>query len=256
MSPFEQQGTPAPDRLLFQFSTDKWTGCGTVRVPSANCSYPFSVRLLTSEDLAELYALHLLILSTLPHPHVLRPDSRDFIERNLRLRGVTFGAYCRRELIAYSVVAFPHPDEESPSVDLPQASIEPNRVAVYDGSAVHPAFRGSHLHAALNQMRREYAVRAGYYHLMGTVSIFNPFSLTNHLEAGFFVKGIKNKYGGMIRLIIHQDTRADPRRNGWEEQVVSLEDCLSHSAATESGMWGFRVHRREGGSVVQYGFFA
>jgi hypothetical protein len=240
----------------FQFSAVDWTGKGVAQPGGESICYPFEVRLLNCGDLEELFALHQLILSKVPHPHVLRPDKRDFMEKNLQSRGVTFGAFCRGELISYSVVALPGPDEESPSVDLPMAGIDPARIAVYDGSGVHPSFRGNHLHAALNQMRREYAVRSGRFHLMGTVSVFNPFSLSNHLGEGFFVKGIKEKYGGMIRLIIHEDTRTKPNRIGKEEQVVTIEDVHSHFEVISGGMWGFSVSRKEESSSVRYRFFA
>lgn len=213
------------------------------------------LRFVRADELDELHALHRHVLDALPHPHILRSDSREFMAMHIDWRGRTIGAYCHGRLIAYAVIAFPGSDADNLGPELGVPPEEHCRVAHYDGSGVHPDYRGSHLHQVMNALRGRYAGFAGYYHLAGTVSPRNPFSLGNHLGAGFMVKGVARKYGGMDRLLIYRDwTRRaviSPAVLDAAERVPLL-DVARHEALAADQYWGVRLERGEAGDFVVY----
>jgi hypothetical protein len=239
---------------------EHWLKRGVVQRRSDGAWLPYETRRLDENDLNELHRLHELIQNRLPHPHVFRHDGRDFLERHLQQRGGTFGAFCEGELIAYAVVSLPGYDDDNLARDLPELDIPLDEVALYDGSAVHPNYRGSRLHSELNTLRAAYAGLRGCHHLMGTVSIFNPYSLRNHFAAGFFIKGIGVKYGGMWRLIIHRDQRyesvtAIQRLAELSPDVIMwchIEDVEAQTKVLGAGAWGFRLCEVEGRPSICY----
>jgi hypothetical protein len=215
---------------------------------------PYDVRTLQATHIEQLYGLHQEVLALVPHPHILRRDTREFLLGNICGTGRTFGAFCGPTLVGYASVAFPGRSERNLAYDLPHLAIDPEMVAIYDGSAVHPDHRGRGLQTLLNDHRSRFASSAGFRHFMGTVSPLNPYSLVNHLRAGFFVKALTFKYGGMIRYIIHKDLRSRPAGT---PNVIDVEfgDLELQKRALADGLWGSGLRKHTGTWTMQYGRF-
>ena len=156
-----------------------------------------------SDDLDKLVALHHKIIAALPAKQIFRSDDLSFMEANLHRRGRTVGAFLRGKLIGYAVISFPKGDTDNLGELAPINESDIIRVAHYDGAAVDPDYRGNNLHRFMNTIRGDYAIAAGYYHLMGTVSPLNPYSLGNHLLAGFELVDFATKYDVISFLLIN-----------------------------------------------------
>ncbi len=210
---------------------------------------PGRIRFLVPADLEALHALHRAVLAALPDPGVFRADSRAFMERHLVREGRTVGTFLGSTLVGYAVVRYPLEADDSlgPEAGVPAA--ERARVAHYDGAAVHPAYRGNHLHRAMNGIRGRHAGLAGFHHLTGTVSPLNPYSLRNHLLAGFRVVAYSHKYGGHERLIIHRDFRARPRpADTARAHPCPLADTAAQRALLADGWLGFATAQAADGT--------
>jgi GNAT superfamily N-acetyltransferase len=187
----------------------------------------YAIRRLTVHDLAALQRTHQALLSSLSHPQVLRPDGVEHLERNLSRTGITFGAFHDGELIAYAAIEFGGPSARLIETAFPTASLPAAAaLAVHDGSGVLPAHRGRGLQDRLNQLRVKEARAHGFQHIVGTVSTRNPFSLRNHLDRGFVVRGYAEIYDGMPRLLMHaglaSETGFDPHAcwTGMRQSIV------------------------------------
>ncbi len=204
---------------------------------------PCMIRFLGQADLDALHALHRHVVERLPHPAIFRADGRGFMVRHIAERGRTLGAYHDSELVGYAVLSFPRHDSDNLGLDLGFRGNRLLRTANYDGSAVHPRYRGNRLHRRMNALRAEYAIAAGYNQLFGTVSPLNSYSLRNHLTAGFFIKHFLIKYGGVERFLIHRDgCRAvlDPGlKSGIGGERVALEDIRYQKELLANGYWGY-----------------
>lgn len=228
----------------------------TISLPQRHAdapAIPCQLRLLTDRDLNTLYSLHRLIVETLPHPHILRPDERDFMALHLDRRGRTFGAFIDGRLISYAALSLPGPDPDNLGRDIALPPDQILRVSHHEGSGVHPDIRGSNLHITLNTLRCQLASAAGYHHLMGTVSTQNPYSLRNHLTAGMVVRDIVIKYGGMPRLIIHRDLRQTGGVSTTGQSArerCRLNDIDRHRALLAAGLCGVAVSRDADGTFV------
>lgn len=216
---------------------------------------PFQMRFIRHEELDALFRLHQVVVAGLHHPHLFRPDTRAFMAKHLEARGRTVGTFVDDELVAYAAISFPNDDPDNLGRDLPLPPDEFGHVANYDGSAVHPDFRGNGFQQRMTDMRHRYALAHDRYHILGTVSPLNARSLGNFLAIGCRVKNIKEKYGGMLRLIIHRDLR-DERPSTFDPASVRDVPCAAIawiSGLLHEGFEGFQVVVDDRGASLRMG---
>lgn len=234
---------------------EEWIEHGIARVAGHTELRPYVMRFVRLDELDDLHELHQLVASRVHHPHAFRPDSRSFMEQQIERRGRTVAVFCQGQIVAYAAISFPDNDPDNLGRDLPLPDAELDHVADYDGSAVHPDFRGNRLQQLMTHMRHRYALLHGRYHILGTVSPFNPVSLQNFLDLGCRVRNIKQKYGGMVRLIIHRDLReALPSPLDPHTIVdVPLGKVEQHRSVLLQGLEGARVVWQGKDAALRYG---
>lgn len=213
-------------------------------------SYTATVRFLTERDFDALEELHHKVVTALPKAEIFRADTSDFLKAHFSRRGRTVGTFLGDQLIGYAVVSFPLNDRDNLG-DLARLGPEDKkRVAHFDGAVVDPAFRGSELHRFMNSIRGHCAVLAGYHHLMGTVSPSNPYSLQNHLSAGFEAIGFEQKYGGVDRLIIYRDGRMSSSGSDHCDEQVALTDREVLKKRIKQGLVGTKLEKTDNGYII------
>lgn len=204
------------------------------------------VRFLRDGDLDAVEALNELVLSRLPRPDILRREDRGYLALHLVERGRLIGAFLDGRMIAFTLLSFPRDDPDNLGMELGLARSSFLRCCHFELSGVHPDFRGFHLHAIMNEIRSEFAAAAGYHHLFGTVSPYNPYSLNNHLAAGMLVRKLVRRYGGMHRYVIYRDfTRPhalspDALRT---QRFVACKDLAAQQELLAAGLWGVSLRK-------------
>lgn len=222
---------------------ENWVEFGQATVRGLVEPEPYEMRFVREDELDEVYQLHRLVVDGLKHPHIFRPDSREFMAQHIERRGRTVGTFCGGRLAAYAAISFPDGDPDNLGRDLPLPDAELTHLADYDGSAVHPDFRGNRLQQRMTHIRHRYALAHDRYHILGTVSPLNPVSLSNFIGLGCRVKNLKTKYDGMQRFIIHLDLR-DPTGAKLDQNTVvdvPLSQIDRHEVLLKQGFQGFRV---------------
>lgn len=222
---------------------EDWIEHGSARRVGKARTEPFVMRFLSEDDVDEVFALHRLVVDGLSHPHLFRPDSRPFMEKHIAERGRTVGIFCAGALVAYAAISFPGDDDDNLGRDLPVPPGELHNVGNYEGSAVHPEYRGNRFQKRMTDVRHAFALAHDRYHILGTVSPMNPVSLANFLGLDCRVKNIKRKYDGMVRLIIHRDLRQErPQPLSPATFIdVPLSEMETQSRLLHVGFQGFRV---------------
>ncbi|MBK8175645.1 MAG: hypothetical protein IPK66_10395 [Rhodospirillales bacterium] len=226
-----------------------------VKAAGQTALQPCELRFVRPDELGALVALHRLVHANLESKEVFRFDSETFMQQHLGRRGRTVGAFTDGMLIGYAAISFPGDDADNLGRDLPLPDDELAYVADYDGSAVHPAFRGNRLQQKLTDIRHDYALLNGRFHILGTVSPINPVSLGNFLAMGCRVRNIKRKYGGDLRFIIYRDLRdaaPQPLESTTFVDVV-LTDENRHARLLHLGFQGFRVVESAQGPSLRLG---
>jgi hypothetical protein len=236
---------------------ESWVETGLACVKGEATPRPYVMRFVEANELDAVYELHRLVVSGLAHPHVFRADSRSFMEQQIVKRGRTVGVFCDGAVVAYAAISFPDDDPDNLGRDLPLPDSELAHVADYDGSAVHPVYRGNGFQQMTTEVRHRYALQHRRWHILGTVSPLNPMSLSNFLALGCRVRNIKQKYGGMWRLIIHRDLRESmpPALEPASVLEVPLDDIAMLGLLLQQGYQGVRVLGSDPGTArLQMGF--
>ncbi|MFO1113117.1 MAG: hypothetical protein U1E35_04355 [Rhodospirillales bacterium] len=235
--------------------SEEWIEHGIARVAGHTELRAYVMRFVRPEELDELHQLHQLVASRVHHPHAFRLDSRSFMEQQIERRGRTVAVFCQGKIVAYAAISFPDDDPDNLGRDLPLPEAELAHVADYDGSAVHSDFRGNRLQQLMTHMRHRYALLHDRYHILGTVSPFNPVSLQNFLDLGCRVRNIKQKYGGMARLIIHRDLREALPSPLEPHSIVDvpLAEVEQHRSVLLQGLEGERVVWQGKEAALRYG---
>lgn len=213
------------------------------------------IRFLGDRDLDDMAALNQLVLSHLAHPHILRNEDRAWLDQHIRARGRCIGTFHGETMVAFTVLSFPRDDPDNLGIDLGLDREQRLRSCHFELTGVHPDYRGNHLHRAMNELRAQFAGAAGYHHLYGTVSPLNPYSLNNHFAAGFMIRKLVKKYGGMDRFIINRDLRFHRGLSGGALAAAELRRCLDlcgQRELLEEGYYGVAVSRSDDDWVVTY----
>ncbi len=224
-------------------TTHDWVERGEAKVRGLSDPQPYEMRFLREDELDEAYRLHQLVVSGMKHPHMFRADSKTFMAQQIERRGRTVGTFCDGRLAGYAAISFPDGDPDNLGRDLPLPEAEIAHVADYEGSAVHPDFRGNWLQLRMTDMRHRYALAHDRYQILGTVSPLNPVSLSNFLGFGCRVKKFVIKYNDMQRFIIHRDLRDEiaPEFDPATLADIPLGDIERHKALLRQGFHGYRV---------------
>lgn len=164
----------------------------------------YDIRELLPHEHADVATLYRVIQEASAGSNVLRAYSEAELIANMTTAGRMFGAFADEQLVAYATVAFGGEVTRRICAHVCGVELDPDRTAVHDGSGVHPAHRGQDLQDRLNEYRIAMATERGFRDIVGSVSPRNPYSLQNHFDFGFLVRGYTQLYGGLERVIIHR----------------------------------------------------
>jgi hypothetical protein len=215
---------------------------------------PYRARLLTLDDLQTLCQLHHRILIELPDPHLLRPNNRDFFVGHLKDLGCSIGVFVEDEMIGYAVLGLSTESVAGFGKDLGLPPSELALAAHLDGVGVIPEWRGNHLHWMLLSWRIRLARCIGCRHMVATAAPENVVSWCNMLTTGLRVKGLKSKYGGFLRYILHDDL-SNPVWIDLDTAVsLPISDIAGQQDVLTRGYWGYALdYRGDTGTRLLYG---
>jgi hypothetical protein len=133
---------------------------------------------------------------------MLRENTPEMLAECLESPNYTLGIFYEGYLVAFSVLYYPHNDEENLSRSLELESIDVSKLksANYKLCIVRKWFRGNGFQRYLWQRLERYAVNDGVELICGTVSPKNKSSIDNLESMGFKYNKTCSKYGYERRL--------------------------------------------------------
>ena len=207
----------------------------------------YIITYLEEKHLPLVMRLQEVILQKLSRPDLLQSFSHDFMKRHMGPQGVVLGVFVEEQLVAFRNLYYPDPwdTEWNLGLDLELPGDELARVANLQMVCVHPRFRGNALALKMNRVSlgllRE---RGTHHHICATVSPYNIWNIPVLLASGFRIAKLKNKYGGKVRYIVHQDLRSPMEFNDHSAVQVRLEDLDAQQKLLGSGFYGVGLNKR------------
>ncbi len=220
---------------------------------STLCKVPYEIRILDTIYLSEIIELQQVIIKGLPRGDMLQPLSESFMKEHIGEKGFILGVVSGGSLIAFRNVYFPDMDDPELNLGidlgLPENSL--CKTANFQMVCVHPDFLGNSLALVMNRHAIRILRSMGTYeHLCATVSPYNFWNIKILLDSGFVIKKLKNKYGGKLRYIVHQNLKNSCMFPSDPELMVSLTDFMKQEKLFSAGWSGTMLagsHVRENG---------
>jgi hypothetical protein len=155
----------------------------------------FIIRQCNIEQLDEILRIQNETLAELPSVDILRANTVQMLEECLKPPHYTVGAWYDGVLAAFSVLYYPHNDEENLSLCLKSVDIAGLKTANNKLCIVRKEYRGNSLQYHLGLLLERQAVSTGVQLMCATVSPKNQYSINNILRLGFTYNRTLKKYG-------------------------------------------------------------
>jgi hypothetical protein len=213
-----------------------------------NRAKEYVITYLDENHLPLVMKLQEVILQDLTRPDLLQSFSYDFMKRHMGPKGAVLGVFVEKRLVAFRNLYFPDPWEAewNLGLDLGLPEEELAYVANLQMVCVHPSFRGNSLALKMNQVSLGLLREKGaHHHICATVSPYNIWNIPVLLASGFRISKLKNKYGGKIRYIVHQDLRQSLHFSDRSAVQVCLDDLDAQQQLFDAGFYGVALSRRE-----------
>jgi hypothetical protein len=182
----------------------------------------------------------------LPDKQIFRLTTVREFREILRRRESVIGIHSNGSLIAYNIVSIPGKDDDNFGADIGISPEELCKVAHLKAVVVHPEFRGSGLQRKMAAIHLKVLRDAGFKHVCSTVSPKNCISVKNHLASGFVIRGLKVKYGGLLRYIMYKNIFEVPHhltKSVAEVESVGSSDLERQKELLDRGFVGYEMIR-------------
>lgn len=146
------------------------------------------------------------IRSNMKNPSMYVIDSEEDLRYYIDgTHGFALLAFEEETLAGFFIFRFPDLNETDHLGEYLQLSdVEKEHVVYMDSAAVFPAFRGQGLQGKLLRKGEEMLKDTDYTIALATIAPDNPASLNTLLKDGFEIITTTEKYGGLIRHILHK----------------------------------------------------
>lgn len=212
----------------------------------------YEIRYLIEEDLAELVELQRAIYQDLSDKEIYKLTSAERLKELLAGEDLVMGVFSKDGLIAYHIICFPAGIEENLGADIDLTLDDLKMVSHLKAVAVRPDYRGCGLQRKMASLHLEVIRDRGYCHVCSTVSPKNFASIKNFFASGFVIKGLKVKYGGLLRYIVYKNISRPPFI--WREDArIDIADVAGQMDLLNGGLSGFQMERRGESIDMIYG---
>lgn len=200
----------------------------------------FKMLFLDKSSLQDLQRLQQTIAFSLSSPEIFWLHDQAYFSSLLDMDRSIIGVESQGELVGYSMIYLPGEDKENLGIDINLPRAELLKVAHLQATAVHPSCRGCGLQRQMIGAHLEVLKEMGHKHICCTVSPKNPVSLRNIMANGFAIRGLKLKYAGWCRYIMHRNLAASS--SSISKQIrVDGKDLRAQKELLDSGLVGVGV---------------
>ena len=208
----------------------------------------YTICYLSEKHLPAIMNLQDIIVQNLGRPDLLQTFSYDFMKQHMGHQGIVLGVFVDNCLIAFRNVYFPDrwDREWNLGIDIGLPTEELSKVANLQMVCVHPDFRGHALAWEMNNVSLKILKKKRYYyHICATVSPYNLWNIRILLNSGFHIVRLKDKYGGKLRYVVHQNIHHPVRCHQQPLHKASLDDLETQKMLLSSGFCGVTLSPKE-----------
>lgn len=208
----------------------------------------YDIRFLNESHLSLILQLQELVVGKIADPDTYYVRSPEYLHKRLRVRNSAMGIFKGHELLGYHIASFPGMDEENLGEDIGLKAEALLQVVKMGPTAVHPGYRNIGLLHMVASKHFKVIAGMGYTHICLTIAPNNYPSLKSTLKHGFAIKHIKQKYGNLLRYILHLDLK-NPYTNPRYHVKIAGTDIESQRFMLNLGFYGYSLLKNDDGSA-------
>ncbi len=152
------------------------------------------------KDVTNIHNLMKAVYEKLEDKTLFFCDDLEYVQRHIEKEGFAIKVEQDGKLVASLIVRFPGDAEDNLGKDVNIHELK--KVAHIESIVVDEKYRGNGLQDRMIKFAEEVIFQRGYIYLMATVSPDNKHSLDNFKRNGYEAMMIKEKYGGLRRVIL------------------------------------------------------
>lgn len=198
-------------------------------------------------DLQKIIAAHLI------RPDLLNLNNDGLIYEKLKIPNSVIGAYDGEKLVGYHVMNMVDLTKESINIEVNCLPGKVTKITKFGPTAVHPAYRGKQLIAAMGLVQFEIIRLSDYYHAIVTASPYNYPSLKFLFSQEFQLIQIIAAYSGMLRFVLLRNFREVSLKEQHELRV-SHENIDTQQLLLAKHFHGYGICKTDRGHDIIYGY--
>jgi ribosomal protein S18 acetylase RimI-like enzyme len=165
----------------------------------------YTMRFARMSDYKKVYKIMQHMENEIDDTSIFVADDKAFVKSHIEKEGFIAVASFQNKIAAFLIVRFPEDSEDNLGLDLAFDEESLYRVNHMESVMVVEKHRGKLLQQKLIKFAEPIAKDMGYTIAMATVSPDNLYSLDNFLSLGYKEVLRKEKYDGVVRIILKKN---------------------------------------------------
>lgn len=165
----------------------------------------FVIERAVKNQAEEIYFVMQSVYRELEDKTLFAADNFEFVRKHIEKNGFILTATCGGDIAAYLLVRLPGEEPDNLGYDLGFDRKSLMLTAHYESAAVLRRYRGKSLQAKLFCAAEPILKAEGIRHIAATVSPDNAASIKSFEKCGFKRMLVKEKYGGLTRIIMQKN---------------------------------------------------
>ncbi|MDM8525663.1 hypothetical protein QUF80_20015 [Desulfococcaceae bacterium HSG8] len=211
----------------------------------------YNIRFLNRGNLHQITELNAHVMNNIDDPVMYHPPYDVELLSFCLCEGLAIGVFYENRLVAYQVTYYSDSRCEDPGADLGIPNIRTRNAAQFHGIAVHSLCRSRGFGLAMTKYAIHAVRNARVSHAAATCHPDNLHSLTILFTSGFRIKGLKNKYGGKLRYILHKEFGGDGFSPG-VRAVADHKDIKTQKRMLAEGYVGVGTEKSDEGYGIVF----
>lgn len=208
----------------------------------------YAIKFLNESHLSLILQLQDLVVKRIGDPKTYYVRSSDYLYKRLAVENSAMGIFKGHELLGFHIASFPGMDEENLGEDIGLEPEELFQVVKMGPTAIHPEYRNIGLLRMVASEHFKVIADMGYSHICLTIAPNNYPSLKSTLKHGFVIQQLKQKYGSLLRYVLHLDLKKPYAKSRYSVKVSST-DIESQRFILKLGFYGYSILKNADGSV-------
>jgi len=221
-----------------------------IRGIDANAIY--DIKFLNESHLSQILHLQDIIKENLADPATYYAGTHELFSRQLAIDKSVIGIFKMDQLVGFNVALLPGLNEDNFGVDIGLHQEELAQVVQFGPVAVHPEHRNKGLLGKLIEKHLEVIEETEYRHVCLTIAPNNYPSIKRTLTYGFVIKHLKQKYGSLLRYVLHLDLKKPYTKPRYIVKISSI-DIESQRFMMQLGFYGYGMSLNNNGIDINFG---